>query len=52
MLFKVGPLRLHTLSPAVIPLLEALLESLIWNGGQLRRRVLYDFLAAVETLAF
>jgi hypothetical protein len=33
--FKVGPLWLHTLSPAVLPLLEALLKGLFWNGVQL-----------------
>jgi hypothetical protein len=38
--------RLHKLSSAVLPSLEALLEDLFWNGEQLCRRVLYDVLAA------
>jgi hypothetical protein len=47
--FKVGPLWLHTLSPAVLPSLEAVLVGLFWNGVQLCRRVLYGVLAAVKT---
>jgi hypothetical protein len=32
--------------------MEAILEGFFWNGVQLRRRVLYDVLAAVKTGAF
>jgi hypothetical protein len=44
--------RSHTLIPAVLPSLEAIMEGLFWNGVQLRLRVLYDVLAAVKTGAF
>jgi hypothetical protein len=50
--FKAGSLWLHTLSPGVLPSLEAILEGLFCNGVQLCRRVLYDVLAAVKTGAF
>ena len=37
--FKVVSLVMHTLLPAVLPLLETFLESFLWNLVQLGRRV-------------
>jgi hypothetical protein len=50
--FKVGSMRFHTLSPAVLPSLETLLKGLFFNDVQLYCHVLYDVLAAVKTGAF
>jgi hypothetical protein len=46
--FKVGPLWLHTLSPTLLPLLEAFLESFFWKASQLLRHIPH-VLAAVKT---
>ena len=40
--FKVVSLIMHTLLPAVLPLLETFLESFLWNLVQLGRRVLHN----------
>jgi len=37
--FKVVSLAMHTFLPAVLPLLETFLESVLWNLVQLGRRV-------------
>jgi hypothetical protein len=47
--FKVVPLGLHTLSPLLLSLLEAFLESLFWKASQLLRLVLHGALTAVKT---
>jgi hypothetical protein len=46
----VGPVWLHTLSPAVLLSLEAFLGGLFWNGVQLRSHILYDVLEAVNAI--
>lgn len=46
--FKVGPFLLHTLNPAVLPLLETFLKVLFWYGYQLCCRFVHYVLSALK----
>jgi len=50
--FKVGSLRLHTLSPPMLLLPKTLLEGFFWNGVHLRRRVLHYLFSTLKTGSF
>ena len=49
---QVGSLRLHTLSPPMLPLPKTLLEGFFWNGVHLRRRVLHYLFSTLKTGSF
>jgi len=50
--FKVCSLRLHTLSPSMLPLPKTLLEGFFWYGVHLRRRVLHYLFSTLKTGSF
>ena len=45
-------MRLHTLSPPMLPLPKTLLEGFFWNGVHLRRRVLHYLFSTLKTGSF
>jgi hypothetical protein len=47
--FKVGPLRAHTLAPSMLPLLEASAEGFFWNLQEFGTRVRFNVLHGCET---
>ena len=50
--FKVVSLVMHTLLPAVLPLLETFLESFLWNHVQLRCRVPHNVFSWLKSGPF
>jgi hypothetical protein len=47
--FKVGPVRMYTLAPSILTLLEAPAEDFFWNLPEFGRRVRFDALHGCET---
>jgi hypothetical protein len=47
--FRVGPLRVHTLAPSILTLLEALVEGFFWNLQEFGHHIRFDALHGCET---